>query len=173
MQLSHREMNNSKERLERLGMTKITAMLSLMVCMLLPYHAVHAQTEQTIKIRMLDSKTGKPITASEFMVWTNHGPNFTWVKPDKEGEGEMTLPSTSNIAAIAVHATYGPANWSYVNCDSVSHQGSHPAPWYGVSDILGLGVVADNYCSKKRATAKPGEFVFFVRQMTFWEKMAT
>jgi hypothetical protein len=157
----------------KIGMIKITSILSLLVCTMLPCRASHAQMNQIIRIRMLDSKTGKPITTSEFMVWSNHefGPNFAWVKPDKEGVGEMTLPSTSNIVAISVHATYGPANWSYANCDSVRHWGSHPAPWYAIYDILRSGVVADNYCNEKKTTAKPGEFVFFVRPMTFWEKM--
>jgi hypothetical protein len=141
--------------------------------------ALYAQTERTITIRMLDSKTGQPITTSEFQVWT--GTSLTsaqtsgvpphWIKPDKDGAGEMALPPSASVITVTVHAQYGAAGWGYVNCDRLKDRGPFREHWYSISEILASGVTAPNYCGKLKAVAKPGEFIFFVRPMTFLEKI--
>ena len=155
------------------GRIKSLAAMSLLIWISHGDGPLHAQANQTIAIRMLDSKTGQPITTSEFQVWSNRqlGPNFAWVRQNKEGIGEMTLPSGNNIAVIQIHAQYGPAMWYYANCDSVWHWGQHRETWYSLSDILMSGIVAPNYCTNKKTVAKPGEFVFFVRHQYWWEQM--
>ncbi len=138
--------------------------------------ALCAQTDRTIGIRMLDSKTGQPITTSELQVWvsTSLTPGQTggrpprWIRPDADGEGTMTLPPDPSL--ITVHAQYGKAGWGYVNCDRLEDRGPFREHWYSVSEILSTGIAAPNYCSKQKAIAKPGEFIFFVRPMSFWEK---
>jgi hypothetical protein len=40
---------------------------------------------------------------------------------------------------------------------------------YPVSTIVASGLVSTNNCSKRAATAKPGELVIFVRPITWWE----
>ncbi len=122
---------------------------------------LHAQPDYSITIRMLDSKTGRPITTSEFQVWIDHasGTNGSWVRPDSDGVGEMALPRSASV--ISVHAQYGTAMWSYVNCDSVKDRGPYFDHWYTISDILTSGIVAPNRCSKQKVIAKPGEFIFF------------
>jgi hypothetical protein len=149
---------------------KITVVVFL-VGIMLACGSLYAQTDHTITIRMLDSKTGRPITTSEFQVWIDHasGTNRRYVRPDSEGVGQMTLPHT--VSVISVHAQYGKAMWGYVNCDSVKDRGPYLDHWYMISDILTSGIVAPNRCSKQKAVGKPGEFIFFVRPMTFWEKM--
>lgn len=128
-----------------------------------------------ITLRMLDGKTGQPMSTSEsqldFWVGTSLQPTqradigSRSVRPDKSGSAEITLPAAS---FISVHARYGNAGSDYVNCDRIKTR----APFrYSVSQILTTGVAAPNYCSKRKADAKPGEFVFFVRPMTLWEKM--
>jgi hypothetical protein len=48
--------------------------------------------------------------------------------------------------------------------------------WYPVADILVKGVIAPNGCvgkkvpEKLQVTVKPGEFVFFVRKMSYLEQ---
>lgn len=123
-----------------------------------------AQADRTISIRMLDSKTGVPITTtSEFQVWIDHasGTNRTFVRPDKDGMGKIEL--SPNASVISVHAQYGKG-------DSVKDRGPYSDRSYSVSEILTTGIAAPNYCGKQKAVAKAGEFVFFVRPMTFWEK---
>jgi hypothetical protein len=136
-----------------------------------------AQTDRTITVRMLDSKTGLPITTSEVEVRVRvpvtsnqtKGIPPVYVRPDKDGVGVATFPITASD--IRVYASYGAANWSYVNCDSIPDRGSIREHWYSVSEILTTGIAAPNFCSKRTLAVKPGEFVFFVRPMTFWEKM--
>src|ERR1035437_2527933 len=42
---------------------------------------------------------------------------------------------------------------------------------YPVSTIVALGLVTKNNCSRRTATAKPGELVIFIRPATWWEKV--
>lgn len=136
-----------------------------------------AQSDRSIEVRMLDSKTGQPITTSEVEVrirvfqtsGQTKGVPPVYVRPDKEGVGIVNLPSVASD--IRVYASYGTANWSFVNCDSVHDRGPIKEHWYSISQILATGIAAPNHCSKSKITVKPGEFVFFVRPMTFWEKM--
>jgi hypothetical protein len=141
--------------------------LTIMLC-----GSLHAQADRTIRIRMLDSKTGQAVTTSQYMVWFDHqlGPGVRWVRQDRDGIGEMTLSPTFNAKVMFVVDGRNTGTLGYDNCDSVWHLGRHQDNWYAISDILTSGVVAPNYCSRKKAIAKPGEFVFFVRPMTLWEK---
>ena len=136
-----------------------------------------AQNDRTIMVRMLDSKTGQPITRSEIEVRVRvpatssqtKGIPPVYVRPNKDGVGTATFPIVASD--IRVYASYGKANWSYVNCDSIHDQGSTQEHWYSISEILTTGSAAPNLCNKRKIDVKPGEFVFFVRPMTFREKM--
>jgi hypothetical protein len=126
---------------------------------------------------MLDSKTGEPITGSEYAISFNNLPDSKIAGVDpywKEGgerNGILDIPFDPSGVSIAVRSSYGPGNWSYVNCDSVKDRGPYSVHWYGIAEILKTGVAAPNGCSKRQAAAKPGEFIFFVRPLTFSEKM--
>ena len=138
---------------------------------------LYGQADRGITIKMLDSKTGKPITTSEFQVWLGDsvtsahtsGVSPRWVKPSNDGLGKLSLPTGATV--LTVHAQCGAAKWGYVNCDRLKDRGPFEEHWYSISDILTSGVTAPNFCSKQTAVAKPGEFVFFVRPMSFVEKM--
>jgi hypothetical protein len=137
---------------------------------------VNGQTDRNITIRMLDSKTGQPITTSELQFWVGTslesaktaGISPRSVRPDKDGNAEIILPAADSF--ITVHAQYGKARWGYVNCDRLKDRGPFREHWYSVSEIVTTGIAVPNYCSKQKAVAKPGEFVFYVRPMTLWEK---
>lgn len=136
---------------------------------------------KTITIRMLDSKTGHLILTNEFLVQINHQEEMhaNWVQVNQDGAGVMTVPP--NATVIDIHAKYDDAMSIYINCDTQLDKGSSDhAPaldrWYAISDILTSGVVAPNGCgsmkvvTKLTATAKPGEFVFFVRKANWRER---
>lgn len=133
--------------------------------------------DRTIQIRMVDAKTGHPIATSEFQVWIGSsessaqtsGISPRWIKPSKEGIGEIEL--TASAGVITVHAQYGKAMWSYINCDGLRDRGPYREHWYSISEVLASGKTAPNFCGKQKIIAKPGEFIFFVRPMTAWEKM--
>lgn len=139
-----------------------------------------AETEQTITIRMLDTRTGLLIASSNYLVRVNHQTeeHGNWVKKNEDGSGSLTLPAEADV--LTVHATYESATLTYVNCDSDKDRGSadhapFPVHWYPVAAILSTGVVAPNNCvgkkipEKLQVVAKPGEYVFFVRPMNWRE----
>ncbi len=132
---------------------------------------MHAQNERTITIRILDARTARPIVTSNFLVQINHMETIhaDWVQSAESGPGKLTLPA--NATVISIHATYDSAMRTYVNCDSVGKKEGPGEHWYAVSAILASGVVAPNGCSRMTETAKPGEFIFFVRKENWRETM--
>ena len=138
---------------------------------------VCAQTPNTITVRMLDSRTGRLIATSNYLVRINHlqESHGDWVKQNEDGTGNLPLPASAEV--ITVHATYDSATHVYANCDSDKDHGSadhaaFPDRWYPIALILSSGIVAPNECVGKKVperlqvVAKPGEFVFFVRPLS-------
>jgi hypothetical protein len=126
----------------------------------------------------MDSKTGLLVKEGtlSFRVWAEkHDPRVSAYSPDYSllgkqigaGLGEVSIPNDANY--IRAFVAFGSTVWGLVSCDTKGRP--HTLPVYSVSAILESGIVAPNLCSNKRTTAKPGEFVLFVRHMTFWEKM--
>ena len=132
--------------------------------------ASSAQTNRTIKIRMLNSKTGQPITTSEIEVrirTSSSSAGATGVAPIYVRPKEEKAVFPISVSDIRVYARDGV--WGYVNCDSVKDR-SLTEHWYSISEIIASGIAAPNRCNKRTVNAQPGEFVFFVRPMTSWEK---
>lgn len=143
--------------------------------------SAYGQSEKTITIRMLDSKTGLLIASSNFLVRINHqeAAHGDWVHQNEDGSGNLTLPADADV--ISIHATYDSATLIYANCDADKDHGSaehaaSPDRWYSIATILASGVVAPNGCigkkvpEKLQVVAKPGEFVFFVRPLNSAER---
>ncbi len=123
----------------------------------------------------MDSKTGQPVPTSEIEV-TMRAPQGAvqaesippfYVNLDKNGKGEATFP----VAASDLRVYARDGEWGYVNCDSANDRKQVVEHWYPILEILRSGLAAPNNCNKRGVVAKPGEFVFFVRPMTLWEKM--
>jgi hypothetical protein len=158
-------------------MARQTRALQLLLCMAAFCGALCAQTGKTITLRMIDGKSGRLIATTNFLVRIDHleTVHANWVTMNEDGTGKLALPGDASL--LSIHASYDNAISTYVNCDSnkdskASTQGYVSDRWYSVSDILTKGIVAPNDCIGKKVPeklqlfAKPGEFVFFVRQMT-------
>jgi hypothetical protein len=139
---------------------------------------LHGQATSTITIRILDSKTGKPIAPTGYMVRGDHqmSLHLDWVKVNEDGTGELTLPATTSV--VSIHDSYDQSTEIYMNCDGEQQKDRIGDIWYSVSEILDKGIVTPNGCAKpkdlakiKVPDAKPGEIVFFVRQKKGVEKM--
>jgi hypothetical protein len=137
--------------------------------------------QQTITLRMLDSKTGHLIATTDYLIRINHKQDVhaNWVTQNENGSGHLTLPPEAT--EISVHATYDSTMSNFMNCDADKNKGSAESAagtdlWYPVADILAKGVLAPNGCVGKKVperlqvSAKPGEFVFFVRKMSYLEQ---
>lgn len=131
---------------------------------------LHAQSENSIHIRLLDGKTGLPVKAQNYLVRVDHHDteHNEWVHMNDDGSVVVTLPSDAQ--EIAVKATYDLSIETYINCDVAKESDKERDIWYPIAKILESGVVAPNECSKTNYTAKPGEFVFFVRKRTWREQ---
>ena len=73
-------------------------MLTLLLCAAALCGSLSAQTEKTITIRMLDSRTGHLIATSDFLVRINHEETVhpNWVRQNEDGTGNIL---TSGVAA--------------------------------------------------------------------------
>ena len=134
-------------------------------CALLP-----AQAAKSITIRILDGRTGKALVSSNINVRVNHRKTEhpEWVEVNEDGTGKTTLPA--DATEIMVHATYDNTMEVYVNCDGVKDKDKTIEHWYSVSAILASGVTSPNGCSTKKAVAKPGELIFYVRTKSWLDR---
>jgi hypothetical protein len=130
---------------------------------------LHAQSANTIHIRLLDGKTGLPVDADNYLVRVDHHATVRneWVHIGDDGNVTATLPA--NTKFISVKATYDMSMDTYIDCDIAKESDKERDVWYPVSAILQSGLVAPNECSDTHYTAKPGEFVFFVRKRSWRE----
>jgi hypothetical protein len=142
----------------------------LILCAAFLAPALHTQTARTITIRILDSKTARPIAVTNFLARINHQKaiHADWVTQNENRSATLTVPADATV--VSIQATYDSAMQIFVNCDSVVDKQNPQAQWYSVSTILTSGVVAPNGCSKMKETAQPGEFVIFVRKANFRER---
>ncbi len=131
--------------------------------------AMHAQDANTVHIRLLDGKTGLTIHADNYMVRVDGEETVhnEWVHINDDGTVDVTLPP--NVEQIAVAATYNMSMDTYINCAIAKESDKERNVWYPIAKILQSGLVAPNECSKTHYTAKPGEFVFFVRKRSWRE----
>lgn len=134
-----------------------------------------AETTKTITLRMIDAKTGQLIKTSNYLVQTDHQDTVhaDWVEQNKDGTGTLKVPTSAKL--LIVHASYDDAMHLYINCDSALEKKDPVDHWYEISEILSTGIVAPNGCvkpkvaAKEKQTAKPGEFIFYVRQKNMLE----
>ncbi len=136
---------------------------------------LHAQAAKTITLRMLDGRTGRIIQPTGILVRANHNAadHGDWTKQNEDGTSELKVPQDASV--ILIHATYENSTEYYINCDGPKQTDTPAELWYPVSGILTTGLVAPNGCLKPKAaeklkvTAKPGEFVLFVRKLNWRE----
>jgi hypothetical protein len=159
----------------RVPVVKIVGILSLLVAVAVLSGFLSAQTKKTITIRILDSKTGNPITISEFQIFIKNPIRGTneYIRSNRDGVRELDIKDETDV--IRIYAPNPP--WAYVSCDCVKDNpvvdSIYYSHWYSIAEILKAGIVAPNRCHRKKAVAKPGEIVFFVRPLTFLEKFHT
>jgi hypothetical protein len=164
---------------ERLQVVALrTAILSCILFAVAPVELL-AQTA-TIHVRVLDGRTGKNLSGMNLAFVDYH------TDPDgsthADFSGRMTIQTSAvgdsyvaNPDAHGVLVFNGLGSGVWIPCTRQRLYDSHTRKYgsehlYPVSTILALGLVAGNSCSRRAATAKPGELIIFVRPATWWEK---
>lgn len=135
---------------------------------------LRAQSPKTITILMLDGKTGKPLVPDNYMIRIDHrnALHNEALEVSDDGSGKVTVPESASF--LSVQGTYHGSIEIYVNCDAGMEKDTSAVHWYPIADIMSAGVVTPNECYKGKyanpaITAKPGQFVFFVRE-TNWRE---
>jgi hypothetical protein len=149
---------------------------------------------QDIRIKVLNGRSGKPITNECLNVWI---PNFygAHIVARTNKRGTVILHVTESAFSGEVRCGGWPvaaarpkdgetitvSGDNYVACQEYGNTLPADAanrgvlkqlmPSYSISRIADSGLSSSNTCGKFRAKAKPGELIFFVRPRSFFEKM--
>ncbi len=168
----------NREGLEIVALKKITLSFILFAVASV---GLLAQTA-TIHVRVVDGGTGKNLSGMNLGFVDYHtDPDGSTradlngrmiVKTSADGDSYIANPDAHGILVFNV---LGNRNGIWAPCtrqklydrDTRTYGNEH---LYPVSTIVASGFVARNDCSKRTATAGPGELVIFVRPVTWWEK---
>lgn len=147
---------------------------------------------QTIQIKLVDGKTGRPVAGACVGAWMKAKmPHYVVLHTDKDGVAELRLTQNDNEVDISYNLKLGCGGTGAINPvlkygDTVTTTtGDYPscafpesmpnARWkdldFSTSDVLDRGVVSANTCGKISALPQPGEVILFVRPRNFHEKV--
>jgi hypothetical protein len=126
-----------------------------------------AVTAQTLRVQIINGKTGKPVAHEHVNFFRNE--SFSDLAGRRDVHGFMTdedgVITTSDITSDT--KTIGVTVDWHRAC-SKTYQ------WFSFSEILSTGLVSENSCkSKINRGLDPGTLIIFVRNETFFEKMAS
>jgi hypothetical protein len=121
---------------------------------------------QTLTIRLLNGKTGKPIYDENVTVrWGKDSINETVVSIDKNGIGTFDVLKGQTEFSLEGGPKRGnePYRIAYLDCNE---------PMYGkvqVKEAVDTGYVPKNRCSSRTFNLEPGEVVFWGLPKSWWQ----
>ncbi len=113
---------------------------------------------QTITVRLLDGKSGKPITDKNITFhWNSDHFEESVVRIGKDGVGKVTAPAKATDFFLMEGPKDGdePFRVAYFDCNTPAHSRN------SISEVLSRGIVPGNECSKRSAKAEPGVIIFW------------
>jgi len=163
--------------------------LNLLISSLLVMPAMSV-TAQTLEIKLVDGKNGRPMvgTSAYVNIWVGGERKEAIAIPtDENGVARLQLtlnPNEENMPLSTGHGTmvekhpvvkYAESfriNVPYVVCGSGEGDRSPLGlKNFSTKEVLDHGYASANTCGKVTATPQPGQVVLFVRPLTFMEKM--
>ncbi len=143
---------------------------SCSVCLLLLF-GVGAQcaAQNRVQVAVIDGHNGKPITGAR-IVTVQVLRNFEIREVTaKLTSGKYVVQLDSSDTMVLASLTKSELSWNeYRLCASEQEQ----KPIYSVVTIISKGLIAPNTCNKKiTASPSPGEIVFFVTRLPFWQRL--
>lgn len=144
---------------------------------------------QTIKVKVVNGRTGLPIAGTCVNVWVGNERRAAMAIPtDKNGVAALRL--TDQDGEIDVHDRWKGCgdfgvihpvvkydddlqiNVGYVLCQP----GTADYSWLAktnvsTKEILQHGIVTANTCGRATASSEPGEVILFVRRLSWWERL--
>lgn len=115
---------------------------------------------EVVRIRVVDGRDGKTITNEHVQVWVVGKRVSRSLTPGTYGVAEFRAPAGSSVEI-----------GSNLYFDWRPFEKGAPRPTYSIDEIETSGIVSLNTCGKSAAQAKPGELLFFVRPLPWWERV--
>ena len=149
---------------------------------------------QTIQIKLVDGRTGRPVAGTCVGAWTK-GASIkmsVYILADKDGVARLRLSQKDSEVDISYTPKLGCGGQGAINpvlkyddTLMVYSTGYHPscafpesvprARWkeldFSTKEVLQHGVVSSNTCGEATASPQPGEVILFVRPRNFREKV--
>jgi hypothetical protein len=135
----------------------------LLLLLLVLITCAQSLSAQTIHIRIVNGKNGRPIKNETLRVWTtrNHVDADLW---PTDATGSVLLKVDGN-AQIALDENLN------ASCRTLPANQQSFQLLYSVAEILNKGISTDNTCGTVRVAAKAGELILFERPFTLMEKV--
>jgi hypothetical protein len=144
---------------------------------------------QTVTIKLVDGRSGRPMAQSHVNVWVGNERKMAMaVLTDEHGIArlrltanarEVDIPSSrsSDVEPVVIDPVlkdddFIRINVGYVLCEA----GGSNYSWLAIKQVstkqlINEGIAMPNTCGKTIASSNPGELIIFVRPLTFWEKL--
>ena len=165
---------------ERLQIVALRKPMLLYILLAVSPMGLLAQTS-TIHVRLVDGRTGKNLSGMNLAFVDYYSDRDGNTHADLNGRTPVTTSAdgdsyVANPDANGVLVFGGLGNGDWTPCTRQKLYDSDKGTYgnehlYPVSTIVALGLVTKNNCSRRTATAKPGELVIFIRPATWWEKV--
>ncbi len=138
---------------------------------------------QTLHVRLLNGKTGKPLPNAYVNVWVgDQRKDAVPIVIDSNGEASLSLTNSASdpqLQAESVHSPtflYSPeirVQVGFVLCQVTRQKYSwlHITP-YSTTDWVRTGLVTSNACGKSATKPEPGVLTIFARPLSFWETLS-
>lgn len=139
---------------------------------------------QTLRVRLLDGRSGKPIANAAINVWVgNHRKAAVPVSADRNGVVSMRLTDNADQVRVEgdlvdpptfLYASEIRIQVGFVLCQAAQQK---KFSWlqitpYPTGEWTRTGIVTTNTCGKAVAKLEPGELTLFVRPLNLGERMS-
>lgn len=159
-----------------------------LLLLLLSKFAAHLEA-QTVTIKLVDGRNGRPMAQSHVNVWAGNERKMAMaVLTDEHGIARLRL--TANAREVDIPSSHSSdvepvvsdpvlkyddfirINVGYVLCQA----GGSNDSWLAIKQVstrqlINEGIAMPNACGKAIASPNPGELVIFVRPLNLWEKL--
>jgi len=121
---------------------------------------------QKITVRLLNAKTGKPMSGKMVTLEWRGTSDEAVIKSDDQGLGTVQVPAGKHEFGLLAGPKVGkePYRIPYFDCNE-----SKTELFIQLSSVLQNGLVLRNTCGQQSAIAKPGEIVFWLLPLPWWE----
>jgi hypothetical protein len=121
---------------------------------------------QTLTIRLLNAKSGKPIQNQNVtLIWCPDCFSKSEVLVGKDGTGHVAVPSGAKTFSMMEGPRIGnePSRIAYIDCNEPATAS------FQVMQALESGATSGNKCGHQTAVPRPGEIVFWALPKPWWQ----